>query len=254
MTRSPADLQLVETADGSRTYFNPAFNETYHSIHGALTESLTVFIRGSRFARYLSTTQITSSGDTRRQNQYTLIEVGFGLGLNFLLTADLALTHGVTLNYHAVENALPTATQLALLDYRRHLRNPTLCDRLLEGVDALENESIRTADPTQHHCKRLIITAEIALNLHTELEALHRLEPESADVLFLDGFSPDSNPACWTNAMLTRYFELLVAGGVLVTYSAKGRLRRQLQATGFNVQKCPGPPGKREFVRAVKPA
>ncbi len=256
-------LSLVETDDGSLTYFNPAFDQTYHSIHGALTESLTVFINGSQYAENIQSLQ-TCQPDDKAEYRCTIVEVGFGLGLNFLLAADMATTKNISLTYHAVENALPTTEQLTNLDYGRHLVNTGLWDNLLVSLDELpkvlpNNKStganIRgTCETPTFDCLTLTPAERITLRIYTELNHLHALAEGSADYLFLDGFSPDSNPECWSEAMLTRYHQLLTSGGVLVTYSAKGRLRRQLQASGFSIQKCPGPPGKREFLRAIKSA
>ncbi len=251
MQQSPEGLRLVETADGSYTYFNPAFNQTYHSTHGALTESLTVFINGSHYAERLITNE-PQMAEHPLCADCTVVEIGFGLGLNFVLTADQALTHNIELTYHALENALPDVALLRPLDYGRHLSNGKLWDGLIDCIDASSTATSATNHRQVSDRTLLQPATGIKLYLYPHIEQLQTMQNASASFVFLDGFSPDSNPECWTNAMLERCHKLLKPGGVLVTYSAKGQLRRQLQALGLSVEKCPGPPGKREFLRAHK--
>lgn len=241
-TEATKGLIPVATGDGSLTLFSPDFQETYHSIHGALTESLTVFINGSNLPTLL-----------QANTKITVLEIGFGLGLNFLLAADYAATLGTSLEYIAVENKLLPTHVLQSLQYDRHLKQPVLCERLyhfLATTDATAAESVTNPQ------KAVIgknITLQLVNNLN-DVKAMSAAQDNTVDVLFLDAFSPDCNQECWTDEIFDTYTRLLSESGTLTTYSAKGRIRRQLLAKGFQVERLPGPPGKREFLRATRTA
>jgi len=230
----------VATGDGSLTLFSPDFQETYHSIHGALTESLTVFINGNNLPTLL-----------QANTKITVLEIGFGLGLNFLLAADYAATLGTSLEYIAVENKLLPTTVLQSLQYDRHLKQPALCERL---CDFLATSNTSEADAGSYPLKATIgdqITLQLLTNLN-DVKVMSATQDNTVDALFLDAFSPDCNQECWTEDIFDSYTRLLSECGTLTTYSAKGRIRRQLIARGFEVERLPGPPGKREFLRATR--
>jgi len=230
----------VVTGDESLTLFSPDFQETYHSIHGALTESQTVFINGSNLPTLVQACA-----------KITVLEIGFGLGLNFLLAADCAANQGTSLEYIAVENKLLPTTLLQSLRYDRHLQHPALCERL---YDFLASSEATAADNATNPHKATIsenITLQLLESLN-DVQAMSAAKDKRVDVLFLDAFSPDCNQACWTDDIFDTYTRLLSESGLLTTYSAKGRIRRQLIARGFHVERLPGPPGKREFLRATR--
>lgn len=221
------------TADGSLTLYSPAYGQTLHSHHGAVTESRHVFLRGSGVASRLGLGRPTS-----------VLEIGFGTGLNFLLSADAALATGTPLRYVALDRSLPDRDLLATLGYGRHLSNSQLWTRFLTFRGSLTPE----ANPTFHYGP-----ARLSLQLRDATDA--PLEAEDFDAIYLDAFSPDVNPELWSEAFLSGLVTALSAGGILVSYSVKGEVRRRLARLGLEVARHPGPPaGKREMLWARKGA
>lgn len=220
--------RLITTQDGSHTLYSEAFAQTFHSHQGAISESQHVFVTGSGVAARLSCGQATR-----------VLEVGFGSGLNFLLTADLALTHSAPLEYRALERSLiPPATLLAL-GYREALTHPEL-------YDALMSWWARPAGVFEYRFVKLMLL----LGEATE-QALGEAE---VDAIYQDAFSPAVNPELWSEEFLSKLSAVLAPGGCLSTYSVSGVVRRRLAALGLLVAKRPGPPGgKREMLLACKP-
>ncbi len=222
------------TADGSLTLYSPAYGQTLHSHHGAVTESRHVFLRGSGVASRLGLGRPTS-----------VLEIGFGTGLNFLLSADAALATGTPLRYVALDRSLPDSDLLASLGYGRHLSNSQLWTRFLTFRGSLTPEA---KPPTFHYGP-----ARLSLQLRDATGA--PLEAEGFDAIYLDAFSPDVNPELWSETFLAGLATALSAGGVLVSYSVKGEVRRRLARLGLEVARHPGPPaGKREMLWARKGA
>jgi len=188
------------------------------------------------------------------------LEIGFGLGLNFLLTADTACAHGTALDYYAFESDLVDPETFKSMAYGEHLQHPELAERL---TARLYGDSLQSAD--LDHSERTTpiqlahSTASPDLLLHLSLtDATAPIWPADTeskpfDAIYLDAFSPDTNAECWTEAMLSRLFSVLhTDGGTLATYCAKGRVRRSLEGVGFTVHRHPGPPGKREVLSATR--
>ncbi len=224
--------EIRMTEDGFHTLYSKRYGQTYHSIHGVLQEAQHVFIDGCRIERLL---------DERRQ--VDILEVGFGTGFNFLLSASRALEFGKALHYTALENDLPDPALMRRLNHRQlpHIR--PLRARLWRELEVpvLENPL------TVNFGNNLILT------LFPDDATRAVLEPEAFDAVFLDAFSPDSNPDLWTEKFMKKLFNALKPGGILGTYSSRGPVRRALRSAGFDVHKRPGPPGKREVLSAVKP-
>lgn len=221
-------MKPIVTDDGTCTLFSERFAETYHSRYGAATESRHIFLVGS-------------GANTRllRRQKTRILEVGLGTGLNFLLTADLALRNQTELHYTAVEFAPITPEQFDMLGYSALLTTPALCDLFKQALD----------DPA-----RTITKCANTISLTVQKRDIRetQLPTEHFDVVYLDAFSPASNAECWTPRMLRWYYSLLVDGGKLSSFSAKGSFRRALVAAGFETKKQAGPPGKREFIVASK--
>lgn len=220
-------LTLVTTADGSSTIFNSAVGEHYHSKHGALQESRHVFLHsGLEF-------HLTRS----RLREVSILEVGLGTGLNFLLTADYCTQHEIRLSYTGVE-AYPLPPQMITAT----------------GYEQYVSESVWNQFLDQYE---LSINQEASLNQFCKLRTVHcKLEDfetdQGYDVLYFDAFAAIHQPEMWSDAALRHITRFLKPGGVFVTYAITGNLKRSMKALGFEIEKAPGAPGKREMLRAVK--
>lgn len=213
------------TADGSHTIQIDDLEVTYHSKHGAIQESRHVFIDAG----------IVYLHQSKNPTEYRVLEMGFGTGLNVLLTAVFAEEKNVKILYHSVEAFPITAEEAAALNYG------TL----------LERESLFT----KIHQAPWDITVPIHSNfeLHkynTRLDAFST--QEKFDLIYYDAFAPTAQPELWTVEVFKQLYQRLETGGILVTYCSKGVVRRAMEAAGFRVTKLQGPPGKREMVRAFK--
>ncbi|MCB0764043.1 MAG: tRNA (5-methylaminomethyl-2-thiouridine)(34)-methyltransferase MnmD [Flavobacteriales bacterium] len=222
---SPGSPVLHRTADGSLTLFDGGRDAHYHSVFGAIQESTHVFIR--------------SGLQAIQRDHVDVLEVGLGTGLNLLLTWIRCMEGKCTVHYTALEPHPLSRETLIELDHCNELgwaglQEPFL-DRMLAPEDAvlepfggLELRQLRT--PVQEFA-----------------------EVDAHDVIYFDPFAPNTAPEQWTVDVFSRMFNALRMGGLLVTYCAKGQVRRDLQAAGFNVERLQGPPGKREMLRATKP-
>lgn len=223
------EIEIRTTEDGSHTLFNVNKNENYHSIHGAVQESMHVFI--SAGYRYLNASAQTMN----------ILEIGFGTGLNTLLTimdyVDNYDSHVKLINYYGIE-PFPISQEIVWnLNYCDFLGKPDLKDKFF-----------------QLHSLPPFIPHKILDDFHfTRVE--QKFEDYIPDVLFdlvfLDAFSPETEPGLWRRDIFEKIFAIMNRGGVLVTYCSKGVVRRSLQECGFFVERIPGPPGKHEMLRAI---
>lgn len=213
------------TADGSRTLYSARYAESFHSHKGAVTESKHVFLRATGVAERL-----------QRHHPTHLLEVGFGTGLNFFLTADVALKFGTELRYTALEQDLLSAEDFASLGYEAYLEQPELLEHFLAW---------RRAETTSFEFEG------VRLGLLLGDATQQPLPENSFHAVYQDAFSPATNPELWSEAFLDRLRKSLTDDGVLSTYCVKGAVRRRMQALGFGVEKRAGPPGgKREMLVA----
>ncbi|MDO6462383.1 tRNA (5-methylaminomethyl-2-thiouridine)(34)-methyltransferase MnmD [Granulosicoccaceae sp. 1_MG-2023] len=222
-------MKPLISEDGSATAYSDAYRQTYHSTHGALTESRMVYLQNSGIADALAEGRAVH-----------VLEVGFGLGLNFLLSAACALGHNSTLRYTALEKDLISAATLRDLDYG------TLLPDAAPVVDALE-KALQCPPGDSLHLQHGPVSLQILCG-----DALHATLPGAVDAVYQDAFSPDSNPELWTDDFLQGLCNTLRPGGRLTTYCVKGDVRRALKRCGLSVKKHPGPPGKREVLIATK--
>lgn len=222
---------LLTTADGSKTLYSETYAQTFHSHNGALAEARHVFLEGSGVAARLAAKQ-----------PVRVLEVGFGTGLNFLLSADLALERGSSLHYCALERELLPASTVERLGYRDHLTHGELADSLLRAL-----EDARSG-------QRIAVAPGVTLELLLGEATAQRLPAAGFDAIYQDAFSPDANPELWAEPFLRGLYDALRPGGVLSSYCVKGAVRRALQGLGFVALRRPGPPGgKREMLVAHKP-
>ncbi|GAA4014477.1 tRNA (5-methylaminomethyl-2-thiouridine)(34)-methyltransferase MnmD [Deinococcus rubellus] len=218
----------VPTADGSLSVFSERYGEWYASQHGAVRQSRTVFLEGSAACLHPAP---------------RVLEVGFGLGLNFRTTLADVTGRGVPLNYLAFE-AFPLAAS-DLVGVAGDEAHP-LWRALLHAWDAGQQAGHLSVQHGPHRLRLWFADITAAL-----------LPPQWADAIYLDGFSPARNPEVWTPEFLARLADSLAPGGRLATYSAAGAVRRSLIAAGLRVERrrgrAAGLVGKREFLVACKP-
>lgn len=228
----PSSPHIELTEDGSLTLFAPSFGEYYHSTHGAVQESLHIYI-GMAWADRLHALR---GADTPLR----LFEVGFGTGLNALLTYQMAEAERIPVHYYSIEK-YPVAPEVyEALHY--------------EGVTGpLDSAEVLHALHSAPWGKAVQLSPFFTLEkLHGDLTECHF--PEGLSVIYYDAFSPDSQPELWAEELFARLFAASLPEAVLTTYCAKGEVRRRLQRAGFLVERLPGPPGKREVLRARVPA
>jgi tRNA U34 5-methylaminomethyl-2-thiouridine-forming methyltransferase MnmC len=223
-----------KTADGSLTLYSARYGEAMHSRYGAVSEAKWVFLQGAGVAARLSKRQATR-----------VLEVGFGTGLTFFLTADEARRQGAKLEYTALEHTLLDAEVVRALDYGQHLASDVLAGYL----------SARATLPAQLEPGRYTLDIPPGVILTLMLGDAREAVWEGAfHAVYHDAFSPEVNPELWEEAFLARLTGALEPGGKLASYCVKGEVRRRLQALGLKVAKRPGPPGgKREVLVAIKP-
>lgn len=222
------ERKIIITEDGSHSIAIPALNVTYHSIHGAIQESKHVFIEAG--LKYVL--------DRLESEPVWVLEVGFGTGLNALLTTIEVEKSETSVYYVALEPFPITVEEFCLLNYCEHLNRKDL------------QEDFRRV----HECewnKGIAFTENVLLQKSGY--ALQAFEHSAGfDLIYYDAFAPAAQPELWTKEIFQKLFCLLKPNGVLVTYCSKGDVRRAMIAAGFVVKKLPGPPGKREMLRATK--
>ena len=236
MPRAQPDQRTVQpTKDGSMTLHSERFNQTYHSRHGAVTESLHVFLNAGWHH------QVTglSSSDTIR-----VLELGLGTGLNALLT--LKAWQGLTqdkqpkLDYVALEPFPLSAKEREGLEMQ-------------QVIDGATESDIHLHPDKDQHKVDWAPNARFTRVRRTWQDHRRGKSRAPFDVIYFDAFAPDTQPELWNIDRFREAFEWLTPGGVLVTYCAKGAVRRAMEEAGFKVERRPGPPGKREMLRATRP-
>lgn len=214
-------VEKIQTKDGSDSLWMPDLDETYHSRHGALQEAKHVFIEMGldEVLKYVSHPKI--------------LEVGLGTGLNCWLSFHHLKEKSLPLKYTALE-AFPLEWGLvSSMNYAAEDRN------LFEAIHRAE----------WGHSVELQPEKEL-LKLETKLE--NYLSSEKVNLVYFDAFGPNTQPEMWLPSQLQRCYDSLDEGGIFVTYCAKGQVRRDLVSCGFEVERLPGPPGKREMLRGRK--
>ncbi|MBO9633266.1 MAG: tRNA (5-methylaminomethyl-2-thiouridine)(34)-methyltransferase MnmD [Chitinophagaceae bacterium] len=223
------ERHIIPTADGSVTISIPASGVTYHSKHGAIQESMHVFIGAG--LHYMLSKDVT-------HKPLRILEMGFGTGLNALLVLQESIRTGLPVAYETIE-AFPLENVVySRLNYCEQLQAPALQPLFLQ----LHESSWDTT---------YAITHEFSFTKRNiNLESFS--SGELVDLIFYDAFAPSAQPELWTVEIFQKLFNLLSPGGILTTYCSKGDVRRAMMAAGFTIEKIPGPPGKREMVRASK--
>ena len=218
------ERKVIITADGSSTIHLPEWDEQYHSKHGAIQEAMHVFIK---------------SGLSLFSNRkISILEIGFGTGLNSFITFLEAPKYNIEVDYDGVEAYPVSYEEIEKLNYVAQLK-------------ANDYNSIYS----DMHYQKWELKNEISskFSLTKRKQFFNEIEDvNSFDLIYFDAFGARVQPELWTEEIFEIMYKSLKEGGVLVTYSAKGSVRRAMQKVGFLVEKLPGPPGKREMLRAIK--
>lgn len=218
---------IFETQDGSHSILSEQFGVPYHSKYGAVRESHHVFIQAGLYFKAAS------------KKNMSILELGFGSGLNALLTLIEAETHGWKIDYETVEAFPIPIAQARQLNYPSSLNAMQWQQAFLQMHENKASEQ-QWITPNFRFQKILDHFQNIQI-------------ADRFDVIYFDPFAPDTQPELWEIPLLQAMYEALLPGGVLVTYCAKGIVKRNLKSVGFQVESLPGPPGKREMTRAIKP-
>lgn len=218
------ERRFIETEDGSTSLYVPELDEHYHSVHGAIQESLHIFIRAG----------IEFYG----QKDISIVEAGFGTGLNAYLSLIHAETQDCHIHYTTIEKYPLSATEIRRLNYPSLL--PFDKPELFEALHSSPWEQEVALTPSFTCLKR-----------HTDFREWQ--SAAKADIVFFDAFNPEVQPHLWTTDVFRHFYESLKPGGILVTYCVKGIVKQALRDTGFILKRLPGPPGKREMLRAIRP-
>jgi len=228
---------IKETADGSHTLFLPGYNEHYHSVHGALSESVHVFIREGFDVAVKS----LSCRGKHSPPVLNVLEVGFGSGLNALLTLDRSRLFDIQLHYHALEPYPITKKEASGLNLPAKVAGGELAAEFFRMHNAPFG---RNTD----------IAPGFVLFKHKILLQDALFAPGTFRLVYHDAFAPQLQPELWDRQVFAKLYSAMAPGAVLVTYSAGGGVKRALKDCGFYLTHPPGPAGKREMTRAEKPA
>ncbi len=216
--------KIITTGDGSKTIQIQDWNEQYHSIHGAVNEAYHVFI--DKGFTYLTKETIS------------ILEIGFGTGLNALITLIEAEKKNKSVDYTGIEAYPISREEISQLDY----------------IETLKADAFREVFLEMHRSsweKRIGLTPYFSFNKQKK-DFQEISDSNLYDLIYFDAFGARVQPELWTEIIFDKMYNALTENGVLVTYSAKGSVRRAMQAVGFVVERLPGPPGKREMLRALK--
>lgn len=218
------EVEIRITADGSLSLYRPDLDEGYHSRHGAIQESRHVFITAGLEYWYALHPEAT---------EIRVFEVGFGTGLNALLTWAWAREHQLRVRYIAVER-YPLPEKIW-----KQLQYAVGEPRDFEALHLAAWEQAVQLD------SNFVLVKYVADLLKLQLD-------KQLDVIYYDAFAPEKQPELWDLEVFRKMFEFQRPGGVLVTYCSKGQVRRNMQAAGYRVERIPGPPGKRQMLRAQR--
>lgn len=220
--------KIILTEDGSSSLFVENLNEHYHSKYGAVQESMHIYIQAGLLSEAI-----------KNLDTIHILEIGFGTGLNALLTYFSAMDNHKTVHYTAIEPYPLTFEEIQLLNY----------------VDFIENDSAESVFQQIHNT---VWGEEKAIGNHFTIyklkqSALEIFYPcDLFDLVYFDAFAPEVQPELWQKELFEKIYQSMKQESILVTYSTKGNIKRILKDTGFYLEKLPGPKGKREMLRAKK--
>jgi tRNA U34 5-methylaminomethyl-2-thiouridine-forming methyltransferase MnmC len=215
--------KIIQTSDGSHTIYVPELDEHYHSIHGAVQESEFIFIN--------------NGFEVCEGNPVSILEIGFGTGLNVLLTAVRSMRGSREVNFTSVEKYPLDEMTVRSLNH-------------VEFAGEKGKEIFALIHSSPWNSKTRIINNFNLTKINSDFT---KEKPDGQfDLIYFDAFGPDKQPEMWSSKIFSQISDVTNKNGIFVTYSAKGTVKRNLQACGFEVSLLPGPPGKRQMIRAVK--
>ncbi len=218
--------QIIKTGDGSDTLINPEINESYHSIRGAVSESTFVFLKNG----YLQ---------LKEKKRITILEIGFGTGLNCLLTALAAGKRKLHTHYFSLEKFPLSREFLNKLNYEE------ITGEIGDGI-------FNRIHSAPWNVKTEISSWFDLVKMEDDFLTSDLSKIPLCDLIYFDAFSPGKQPDMWKADLLEKLYDKMAPGALFVTYSARGSLRRDLVRIGYTVERLPGPEGKREMLRGLK--
>jgi len=218
--------QLFLTQDGSHSIFSKQFGVSYHSKYGAIQETQHVFIDAGLRPKSL------------QQKEIAILDIGFGTGLNAYMTLLESIKNDLQTTYVAYEAFPIGKEQVELLNYPQLLKAPSSA----AYFSLLHNQEWNRIGQLHDN---FTFTKHLSSFQNIDFQ-------DTFDLIYFDAFAPSAQPELWETALLSKMYKALKCNGMLVTYCAKGQVKRNLKEVGFKVEKLKGPPGKREMTRAIK--
>lgn len=232
-----SEPQLIMTEDGSHSLWMPELQEAYHSTHGAIQESEHVFIRHGLLHWFNHETK----------SNINILEVGLGTGLNALLTYLASLTKRVQIAYTGLEPYPIPDTHVRRLNYTTQLTQQASNSSVRKDLQAIFE---RLHQGTATTFRR--ITTNFSFKGHYGTLQAFSAPLDTFDMVYFDAFSPNKQPTMWSMGVFQKVYQMMKCRGILITYCAQGKLKRCLKQLGMHVETLPGPPGKKEMIRARK--
>lgn len=217
--------EFVITEDGSHTIYLPEMDEHYHSTHGAIQESMHIYINHGLL-------------EVGKKN-ITILEIGFGTGLNAFLTFAYSKINNLDINYITIEKYPLSEDDFTQLNYPASIF-PEHSDIFAQLHKASWNESIEMSPNFRLH------------KIQADLLTLEFDNLPQFDLVYYDAFAPGKQPEMWTDGIINKVSSVVSKNGIVVTYCAKGTVRRAFTSAGFEMKRLPGPAGKKEILQGKK--
>lgn len=218
-----SSFRIVETSDGSHTLYSELFKAYYHSTNGAIQESQHIFIN--------------SGYNLISQEEISILEIGFGTGLNAALTAVAAQKRRIKTRYTGIELYPPSIETLQSLNYKSLLK---------DGDAAMWDKAISAKWEDEEKINDYFSLKKLNADF-TNFEFT-----DTYTLIYFDAFAPDDQPIMWSEKMFRKLYQVTRPNGILVTYCSKGIVKQALRNNGYTIERVPGPPGKRHMIRATK--
>lgn len=217
--------EFIVTEDGSHTIFLPEINEHYHSVHGAIQESLHIYINQGLLHL--------------EKNELSILEIGFGTGLNAWLTYCFARQNSLKINYFSLEKYPLNESEFLKLNYTENIFQ--------------ENAGVFKQMHFSEWNRPVRISSDFLLEkVNADLITYTFSKAHQFDLVYYDAFAPEKQPEMWDDEIIQKVAETVRKNGILLTYCAKGAVRRAFSSAGFEMERIPGPPGKKEILRGKK--